>query len=78
VLSDFDARGLARGAVQWHVEDVRVGCSLFHLSDDVRQLCSVQPACRYSRGRIRRRGLTSFVNKVRHSNCNGTFVRMIY
>jgi len=50
---DLDARRLAGGAVQRHVEDVGVGRSVFHLSYDIRQLRSVQLARRYPRPRIR-------------------------
>ena len=55
-VSDFNARGLAGGAVQRHVEDVGVGGPVLHLPDDVRQLRPVQPARRHPGRRIRHRG----------------------
>jgi len=54
--SDLDARGLAGGAVQRHVQDVGVGRPLLYLPDDVRQLRPLQPARRHPRRGLRRRG----------------------
>ena len=56
VLTDSDAGRLERGIVHRDGEDVAVGCSLFHLSHDVRQLRPLQPARRHPRRGLRRRG----------------------
>ena len=53
MVTDLDARRLAGSSVQRYVEDVGVGGALFHLSDDFRQLRSVQPARCHPRRRLR-------------------------
>ena len=73
MLTDFDAGRLERGTVHRHVDDVAVGRSLFHISDDVRQLRPVQPPRRHSCRRIFRRSthLSSYnlVTIINVKNC---------
>lgn len=70
MLTDFDTRGLERGAVHRHVKDVSMGSTLLHLPDDVWQLRPVQPSCRHPRRRIFWRSKIFAVIVINGNSCS--------
>ena len=55
--TDINSGRLERSFVRWNGQDIPLGCSLFHISYDLRKLCPVQFIGRYSCWRFRIRGL---------------------